>query len=74
MMKKQNFIIISNYATYGEFSATIKINDLGILEGYLPPKALGLVVEWANIHKKELEENWNRASNNLRVQKIDPLE
>lgn len=62
------------HATYGEYSATIKINDLGILEGYLPPKALGLVVEWANIHKKELEENWSRSSNNLRIQKIDPLE
>ncbi len=40
------------HSVYGEFKATIKIDDLGIYEGYLPPKALGLVVEWANIHKK----------------------
>lgn len=33
------------HAIYGEFKATIRIDDLGIHEGYLPPKALGLIVE-----------------------------
>lgn len=42
------------HAEYGEFSAQLSIRDLGILEGYLPPKALGLVVEWASVHKEEL--------------------
>lgn len=62
------------HANYGESRATIKIDDLGIYEGYLPPKALGLVVEWANIHKKELQDNWNRARDNKKIQKIDPLD
>ncbi len=33
------------YAEYGEFTAQISINNLGVLQGYLPPKALGLVIE-----------------------------
>ncbi len=42
------------HAEYAEFTAQISIRDLGILEGYLPPKALALVVEWASIHQQEL--------------------
>ena len=63
------------HAEYGEFSAQISIRDLGILEGYLPPKALGLVVEWASIHNKELIDNWNNLikDGNGSFKKIEPL-
>lgn len=63
------------HAVYAEFSAQISIRDLGILEGYLPPKALALVVEWASIHKQELIENWNNLSEegNGLIKKIEPL-
>ncbi len=44
------------HADYAEFTAQISIRDLGILEGYLPPKALELVVEWASLHQQELLE------------------
>ncbi len=37
------------HATYGEFNAEIGINDLNVLVGKLPSRALGLVVEWASI-------------------------
>jgi hypothetical protein len=30
------------HAEYTEFSARVSIRDLGIIEGYLPPKALEL--------------------------------
>ena len=46
------------HAEYGEFVAQISINDFGIMEGYLPPKALALVVEWASIHQEEIKKNW----------------
>ena len=46
------------HAQYAEFVAQISINDFAIIEDYLPPKALGLVVEWASIHKNELIKNW----------------
>lgn len=63
------------HAQYAEFSAQISIYSLGILEGYLPPKALALVVEWASIHKEELIDNWQilSESGNGLFQKIEPL-
>lgn len=39
------------HARYGEYEALIKIEPLGLLKGYLPPKALSLVIEWALIHQ-----------------------
>jgi hypothetical protein len=47
---------------------------LRILEGSLPPRALGLVVEWGALHRSELLENWRRAAANLPVERIAPLE
>lgn len=32
------------HAEYAEYTAQISINNLGILQGYLPPKALTLVI------------------------------
>jgi hypothetical protein len=63
------------HAVYAEFSAQISILDLGILEGYLPPKALALVVEWASIHKEVLIENWESLSENGigSFKKVEPL-
>ncbi len=63
------------HAEYAEFTAQISIRDLGILEGYLPPKALALVAEWASIHQQELFENWNSLSEEGigTFKKIEPL-
>ena len=57
------------------FQLRISIRDLGILDGYLPPKALGLVVEWASIHKDELLKNWEnlKKDGNGLFKKIEPL-
>jgi len=35
-----------------------------MMEGYLPPKALALVVEWVSIHQEELIQNWRSLSEN----------
>ena len=63
------------HADYGEFSAQIRIADFGIEAGYLPPKALALVVEWASIHQSELMMNWKNLSINGigSFSKIEPL-
>lgn len=61
------------HVKYGEFKAQIRISDLGIIEGKLPARTLGLVVEWASIHKEELMNNWNRARNNEKILDIEPL-
>ena len=44
------------HAVYAEYSAEILINDLTVDVGYLPSRALGLVIEWAQTHKLELLE------------------
>jgi hypothetical protein len=51
----------------------IEIDSLRILEGQLPARALGLVVEWASQHQSELLENWDLAKNNQAPKKISPL-
>jgi hypothetical protein len=33
------------HAAYGEFKITISIENLGIIDGWLPPRALSLVIE-----------------------------
>jgi len=37
------------------------------------PRALGLVMEWATLHREELEENWQRARNLEPLESIPPL-
>ena len=61
------------HVKYGEFKAQIRISDFGIIEGKLPARTLGLVVEWAANHKDELMNNWERARKNEKIQDIEPL-
>jgi len=61
------------HAQYGEFKAEINIGDFALSYGSLPPKALGLVIEWASTHKKELEENWAMARLQKPLTPIPPL-
>ncbi len=61
------------HAKYGEFSADIRISDFEVIKGTLPPRALGLVVEWATLHKKELEKNWETARRGNSLTRIEPL-
>ena len=35
--------------------------------------ALKLIKEWAELHKKELEENWERIKKGESLRKIEPL-
>jgi hypothetical protein len=61
------------HARYGRHRAAIEIGSLRMLDGELPPRALGLVVEWASQHSEELMRNWEEARNSRPLQKIDPL-
>ena len=61
------------HARYGESKVAIEIKTLKILEGTLPPRALGLVIEWASQHQAELLEDWGLARNHKSINKINPL-
>ncbi|MEK7793387.1 MAG: DUF4160 domain-containing protein [Candidatus Hydrogenedentota bacterium] len=61
------------HAVYGEHVAQIGILSLSRFGGYLPPRALGLVVEWATQHQEELMDNWERARSHQSLQRIAPL-
>jgi hypothetical protein len=61
------------HAEYGEFKAQVNIQSLVIIAGDLPPRVLGMVVEWGSQHKGELKELWELASKNEPLHRIDPL-
>ncbi len=61
------------HAQYGDHEVLIRIADLSIYSGFLPSRALGLVVEWASSHQEELMENWRLAEQDLSLRKIAPL-
>ncbi len=61
------------HATYGENEALITIDDLTILRGALPTRALRLVEEWAREHLEELAADWQRARAGDPILPIEPL-
>jgi hypothetical protein len=62
------------HAEYGSDRALVDIKTLAIFSGRLPPRATGLVVEWAALHQTELLEDWNLARASQELRKISPLE
>ncbi|RPI08190.1 MAG: DUF4160 domain-containing protein [Zetaproteobacteria bacterium] len=61
------------YALYAEDEALIDIRTLEMIEGYLPRRALALVLEWAQEHRNELLEDWELCVRNQSPKKIPPL-
>lgn len=61
------------HAVYGEHVAELEIRSLSVLVGHLPPRALGLVKEWASQHQDELLDNWNYARAQKPLRRIEPL-
>jgi len=62
------------HAEYGESEALIDISSMSVFAGRLPPRVVGLVIEWASLHQQELLANWERAQAQQVLRKIDPLE
>ena len=61
------------HAEYGEHRAQFDIHTLTAFGGRFPPRALGMVVEWATQHQDELMEDWDRARSHGPLQRIEPL-
>ena len=62
------------HAQYGEHKCSIDIRTLAVIEGYLPPRVLGLVIEWAILYKTELLNNWQSIEQKEPLTKITPLQ
>ncbi len=62
------------HVKYGEFKALIAINDFKLLEGKLPTRALNMVIDWAALHKEELQEDWQLCQDMQSPKPIEPLE
>ena len=62
------------HAKYGEFEVLIDIKGQRVLEGGLPRRALGHVLEWTGKHQQELLENWELCRNRQRPNSVLPLE
>jgi len=61
------------HAKYNEFVALISIDSLSILSGHLPPRVMGLVIEWAVINRDALLNQWNRGIQYEEFEKLEPL-
>lgn len=62
------------HAIYGEYRAAIEIETGELLQGGLPGKQLKFVQVWAEIHKKELLENFESLRTEKQTfKKIKPL-
>ncbi|MDD2893097.1 MAG: DUF4160 domain-containing protein [Halothiobacillaceae bacterium] len=61
------------HARYGEYEITVDIQT-GIVSGTFPKRALKHVIEWYELHKNELMDDWElcRQSNNPKP--IAPVE
>ncbi|MSR62607.1 MAG: DUF4160 domain-containing protein [Planctomycetes bacterium] len=62
------------HVRYAGRKASLSIQPLELLTGRLPPRVLGLVIEWAAKHPLELQENWERARRLGKLKRIAPLE
>jgi hypothetical protein len=61
------------HAAHSGSVAEVEIATLAVINGWLPPRALRLVVQWAGTHQDELTENWKRARAHRGLLAIDPL-
>ena len=62
------------HAIYGNEEIEVDIGSFKILKGTMGRRALGLVLDWAEIHQAELLENWKLARDHQPLNEIRPLE
>jgi hypothetical protein len=61
------------HAFYGDFEITVQI-ETRVVNGQFPKRALSHVLDWCQMHKDELLEDWRLASSRQPLKKIEPLE
>jgi hypothetical protein len=61
------------HAHYAGAGAAVAIGSGDVIGGDLPPRALRLVREWAELHESDLRTNWDRSENALPLKEVAPL-
>ena len=61
------------HAEYGEYKVSVEINT-GIVEGRFPRRALKALMEWYELHRDQLLEDWQLAERHQPLNRIPPLE
>jgi hypothetical protein len=61
------------HASYGEDRASVEIGAWAV-RGQLPLRVLHCVLEWAELHERELLHNWHLARSRQPLNRIEPLE
>jgi len=64
------------HATYGGKTIRIEIETLSPMDqaAGFSPRVLGLIMEWASLHREELLANWRLATERKPLKKIEPLD
>ncbi len=62
------------HAFYAGDEAVVTIADGSVIAGSIPRTALRLVREWAELHRTELETNWDLAARPEAMRPIEPLQ
>lgn len=62
------------HARYAGRHMAVGISPARLLNGSLPRRAEGMVLEWARQHQAELLANWERAQRRVPLESIAPLE
>jgi hypothetical protein len=61
------------HAGYGGYAITVDI-ETGAVHGQFPKRAQRLVLEWLDLRREELLDDWRRAEARQPLEKIEPLE
>lgn len=61
------------HVEYAEYKAVIAIETLLVTRGHLPRRAQELVMDWAELHRKELLDDWALCLSKQQPKPIDPL-
>ncbi len=61
------------HAEYGEYKVSVEIAT-SVVEGRFPPRALRALLEWTEINRDLLFEDWELAEKHQSLKKLPPLE
>lgn len=61
------------HAEYGRYEIVVDL-DTGVVKGRFPPRSLRHVLEWYDLHRAELQEDWKLAERGKPLKPIHPLE